>query len=100
MTGWQDHQPVIKAPLRVSDTCLASLRRAVLSGSGAKGFAAQHSALADEGEVVVAAGGVGDGGAAVDRDANVGQVADIATVDPDRAARGVADTDGITGVAA
>ncbi len=85
--------------MRVSGTCLDSSPRAVLGGSGAQGFAAQQRALADEGEVVVAAGGVGDRGAAVGRDTQVGQVGDVSAVDPNRA-NGVADADGITGVAA
>ncbi len=70
------------ATTRVSGTCLDSSPRAVLSGSGAQGFTAQQRALADEGEVVVTAGGVGDGGAPVGRDAQVGQVGDVAAVDP------------------
>jgi hypothetical protein len=73
--------------------------RAVLSGSGAQGCAAQQRALADEGEVVIAAGGVGDGGATVDRDTYVGQIPDVATIDPDRTDC-VANTDSITGIAA
>src|SRR5215207_7388829 len=85
--------------MRVSGTCLECLPRAILSGSGVSLFAAQRGALADEGEVVVATGGVGDGSAAIGRDIQVGRVADGSTVDRDRT-RGIADTDGITSVAA
>ena len=56
--------------------------------------------LADEGQVVVAAGGVGDGRAAIGGDTQGGQVPDIATVDEDRAAPGVADANSVTGIAA
>ena len=71
------------------------------SSSGASGRLreTQLKALADEGEVVIAAGGVGDGGAAVGRDAQVGQVGDAAAVDRPTAP-GVADADGVAGIAA
>src|SRR5829696_7579942 len=85
--------------MRLSGTCLESLPRAMLSGAGAEGFPAQRRALADEGEVVVTARGVRDRGAAVSRDTEVGQVPDSSTVDRDRA-DGVANADGITGIAA
>src|SRR5215204_7052189 len=58
--------------------------------------------LADEGEVVVAAGGVRDGGATVDRDPEGGGVQAVAAVDLGihrHIAGGVADADGITDVA-
>src|SRR3954465_7325818 len=55
--------------------------------------------LTDEGEVVVAAGGVSDGRATVNGDAEVGGVEAIAAVD-DGIGIGVADADGITDVAA
>src|SRR5918995_1604316 len=54
--------------------------------------------LADEGEVVVAAGGVRDRGAAIDRDAERGRVQAVAAVD-NRIGKGIADTDGVTDVA-
>src|SRR5215213_5554873 len=85
--------------MRVSGTCLGSLPCAMPSGSGAQGFSAQQRALADEGEVVVAAGGVRDGSAAVSRDIQVGHVPNGAAVDRDPAAPGVANADGITGIA-
>jgi hypothetical protein len=66
--------------LRVSATCRDRSPRAMLSGSGAQGFAAQQYALADEGEVVIATGGVGDGGASAGRNAQIGQIADVAAV--------------------
>ena len=82
VTGWRDHQPVtVTTTMRVSGTCLGSLPCAELSGSGAQGFSAQQSALADEGEVIVATGGVRDGGAAVSSDTQAGQVPDVATID-------------------
>src|SRR5215213_3580526 len=56
--------------------------------------------LADEGEVVIAAGGVRNRGAAVGRDSQQGLVGDGTTIDTDRAARGVANADGVAGVAA
>src|SRR5215207_5843942 len=56
--------------------------------------------LADEGEVVVAAGSVRDGGAAVGGDAQRGAVSHGAAIDLDRAAPGVADADGAASVAA
>ena len=86
--------------MRVSGTCFESLPRPVLSGSGAQGMTAQQTALADEGEVVVAAGGVGYSGATIGRDTQVGQVRDGSAVDRDRAARGVADADGVASIAA
>ena len=55
--------------------------------------------LADESEVVVAAGGVRDGGATVDSDAEGGGVQAVAAVD-DPIVIGIADPDGVTGVAA
>jgi hypothetical protein len=69
--------------LRVNGSCFDSLPRAAPSGSGAQGFATQQRALADEGEVVVAAGCIGDGGAPVGRDTQIGQVGDVAAVDAD-----------------
>jgi hypothetical protein len=50
---------------------------------GLRVSAAQPEAtrLADEGQVVVAAGGVRDGGAAVGRDSEIGQVRDVPAVD-------------------
>ena len=74
----------------------------MLNGSGAKGFAAQPGAargLADEGQVVVTARGVRNGGATVGRDTEIGQVPDVSAVDSDRT-RGIADTDGVAGIAA
>src|SRR5215213_9969309 len=56
--------------------------------------------LADEGEVVIAAGGVRDRGAAVGRDAQLGRVGDGTTVGANVAAPGVADADGVAGIAA
>src|SRR5215217_231248 len=61
---------------------------------------ANSNALADEGEVVVAAGGVRDRGAAVGGDAQLGRVADAAAIDSDVAAPGVANADGVAGIAA
>src|SRR5829696_4367249 len=60
----------------------------------------QARTLADEGEVVVAAGGVRDRGATVGRDVERRRVEATATVCSDRASPGVADADGVTGVAA
>src|SRR5829696_1875505 len=59
----------------------------------------QARTLADEGEVVVAAGGVRDRGATVGRDVEGGRVQATATVCSDRASPGVADADGVTDVA-
>src|SRR5215207_4024629 len=56
--------------------------------------------LADEGEVVIAAGGVRDRGAAVGRDAELGRVGDGAAVDAHVAPAGVANADGVAGIAA
>src|SRR5918993_4463589 len=56
--------------------------------------------LADEGEVVVAAGGVGDGGAAVDFDGESGRIQAIAAIDVRIGTIGVADADGVADVAA
>src|SRR5829696_2625213 len=56
--------------------------------------------LADESEVVIAAGGIGDGGAAVGGDAQVGQIGDATAVNSDRTAPGVPDADGISRIAA
>ena len=84
MTGWRGHQPVKDsqyAPQRYLTRQPTS--RAVLSGSGAQGFAAQQRALADEGEVVVTTGGVGNRRPAAGRDPQVGQVPDIPTIDTD-----------------
>src|SRR5829696_7327493 len=61
---------------------------------------AERDALADEGEVVVAAGSVGDGGTTVGRDVEGRRVEATATVCSDRASPGVADANGVTGVAA
>src|SRR5215203_5500654 len=83
----------------VSGICLERLLRSVLSGPGAGGFTAQHRLLADEGEVVVPTGGVGDSSAAVGRDVQLSRVGDGTTVDSNRAAPGVTDTDGITSIA-
>src|SRR4051812_32615925 len=55
--------------------------------------------LADEGEVVIATGGVGDGGAAVGGDAKQGLVGDGAAINPDRADR-VTNADGAASIAA
>src|SRR5215213_1003376 len=62
--------------------------------------AGSEMTLTDEGEVVITAGGVGDGGAAVGRDTQVGQIGDAAAVDSDRTTPGVADADGVPGIAA
>ena len=56
--------------------------------------------LANEGEVVVAAGSVRDRGAAIGGDAELGRVADAAAVHCDRAAPGVANADSVAGIAA
>ena len=58
----------------------------------------QARTLTDKGEVVVAAGGIGNGRAAIGRDAEVRQVGDRPTVDANRAP-GIADADGVAGVA-
>jgi hypothetical protein len=56
--------------------------------------------LADESEVVAAAGGVRDRGAAAGGHADAGGVGDGATVNRNRAAPGVANADGVASVAA
>src|SRR5918998_4704831 len=61
---------------------------------------ANSNALADEGEVVIAARGVRDRGAAVGGDAQLSAVGDGAAVDRNRAAPGVANADGVAGIAA
>src|SRR5215216_2065195 len=55
-------------------------------------------ALADEGEVVIATRGIGDGGATVNRDVERGRVQAVAAIDL-RIVEGVADADGVTDVA-
>src|SRR5215213_8396132 len=62
--------------------------------------AGSEMTLTDEGEVVITTGGVGDSGAAVGRDTQVGQIGDAAAVDTDRTAPGVADADGVPRIAA
>ena len=54
----------------------------------------------DNGQVVVAAGCIGNGRTAIGRHANVGHVGDVSTVDHDRATRSVADADGAASIAA
>src|SRR5215212_6449900 len=56
--------------------------------------------LADEGEVVIAAGGIGDCGATVGRDAELGRVGDSAAINAYVAPAGVANADGVAGIAA
>src|SRR5690349_14982519 len=60
----------------------------------------EQPALANEGEVVAAARSIGDSGAAIGGDVESGGVADAAAVNRDRAAPGVANADGVAGVAA
>src|SRR5437763_6228817 len=54
--------------------------------------------LTNEGEVVVAAGGVGNRRPAIGRDVEGGGVGDRAAIHPDFAAEGVADPDGVAGI--
>src|SRR4051794_21231877 len=61
---------------------------------------ANSNALADEGEVVIAAGGVRDGGAAVGGDAQLGAVGDGAAINANIAAPSVANADSVAGIAA
>ena len=60
----------------------------------AEPWAGPKTTLTDEGEVVIAARGIGDGGAAVRRHANVGQVGDGSAVCRHWTAPGIADADG------
>src|SRR4026209_1881000 len=55
--------------------------------------------LADEGEIVVAARGVGDGRTPIDRDPDRGRVQAVATIDRRIGTDRVADADRVTGVA-
>src|SRR5215207_2274575 len=69
------------------------------SSPAASGTRLEES-LADEGEVVIAAGSVRDRGAAVGRDAQQGLVGDGAAIDAHIAPTGVANADGVAGIAA
>src|SRR5688572_22034638 len=63
------------------------------------GQARVQQRLANEGAVVVAARTVRDSGAAVGGDAELGRVTDAAAVHRDRAAPGIANADGVAGIA-
>ena len=64
------------------------------------GNPANNDALANEGEVVAATGSIGDRRAAIGGNAERGGVADAAAVNRNRAAPGVANADGVAGIAA
>jgi hypothetical protein len=84
VTGWRDHQPVELDASPVGSACRVSFPAPCAERlGGLRDSAAQQkvTGLADEGQVVVAAGGIRDGGATIGRDPQVGQVCDVSAVD-------------------